>query len=779
MKHFLVFILILASNAIFACGFYPYGEDVRFSFFNPENFNYYWYSGFDYSSDSFCPNQKFADGIIKMDANEKLWRQYCRNKVSLESIKEVLLDFTLEDITDKSTNEMLRYLYKIKDIDAVNYLKFAKKCEVFNIFNENLWEHNPASLKVENRTKCIDEAILVSNSIKNKNLKQRYTFLAIRLAYYNGDFPKIRTLYTKVFETQKQDNILKYWSLYFRTFAEPDKAVASFYASQVFANAPDKRFVVSSAFNSQIPIEAILKYAKTNKEKANVYLLGGIKKADRSLDYLKQVYKYNPELDGLSFLLLREVNKIEDWVFTPYYSLFNPSIVSYDENEKNSVKEIMKRVERDRIYAGEVLDFIKNLNLKKVQNPIFWKTCKAYLSFVTKDNQGCLNQISKLEKNIPKKDSLYNQIEIIKALALTANQKNEKAVILNDVKPILLKNKNHKKFLFAIGRELEFKGNRIDASFLYSKLEEHPDNYNYYNFAYWKSSKAKVGYYTDYYSDYFTYINVFYSPEQVQTIIDETVKSEKDSDKFSAWKHSFIKKEIPRLYDLIGTKYIRQNKLEQALFYFEKNDNKSYREINYSDCLWEKENCDYRLKDPFLVLKYTPEFVVQKKIFRFDKYAITQKLILYLKQASNPAEKNKDYYNFLVANCYYNMSIYGSLWQMRRYGQGETTDIRDFPIEDNNEYYECNLAKKYYTQAYKNAKTAKFKALCLSMMARCEANKLAHKYPDDYNKPKKNHETFLWNKNRYYKDLELNYEYDYERLAFGCNAFEDYFKARR
>ncbi|SFD62566.1 hypothetical protein [Flavobacterium phragmitis] len=777
MKHFLVFIVILASNAIFACGFYPYGEDVRFSFFNPENFNYYWYSGFDYSSDLFWSNQKLADGIIKMDANEKLWMQYCKNKVSEEDVKVVLFDLRLEDITDKNTNEMLRYLYKAKDLDAVNYLKFAKKCEVFNVFYDDPWEQNITSLKVENRTKLIDEAILLSNSVKNKNLKQRYTFLAIRLAYYNGDFEKIRTLYTKVFESQKQDNILKYWSLYFRTFAEPDKIVANFYASQVFANAPDKRFMISQSFDSKIPLDDVLKYAKTNKEKANVYLLGGIKKADRSLDYLKQVYKYNPEFDGLSFLLLREINKIEDWIFTPYYSLFNPSVSSYDENEKNSVEKIMKRVEKDRIYAGEVLDFIKNVNLKKVQNPIFWKTSKAYLSFVTKDNQGCLNQISKLKKKISKKDSLYNQIEIIKALALTANQPVGKAIILNEVKPVLLKNKNDKKFLFAIGRELEFKGNRIDASFLYSKLEEHSGS-DYYNFAYWKSPKAKIGYYTDYYSDYFTYINVFYTPEQVQVIIDETVESEKDSDKFSVWKHSFMKNEIARLYDLIGTKYIRQNKLEQALFYFEK-DNKSYKEINYSDCLWEKENCDGRLKDPFLVLKYTPEFAVQKKIFRFNKYAITQKLISYIKIASNPVEPNKDYYNFLIANCYYNMSVYGSLWQMRRYGQGETSNIRDFPIEDNNEYYECNLAKKYYALAYKNAKTPKFKALCLSMMGRCEANKLVHKYPNDYNNRIENYDDFLLSKNKYYQDLKSKYADDYVDLMSDCSSFEEYFKARR
>lgn len=779
MKNFLAFILLLVSNAIFACGFYPYREDVRFSFFNPLNFKYDSYSDFNYSTYSFSINQDPSGEGIKIDANENLWLQYCKQKVSVEAIRTVLFEFNLEDITDKSTNEMLRYLYKIKDVEAINYLKFAKSCEVFNGFYDDSWERNKIT-KIAKRTKLIDEAILLSNTVTNKELKQRYTFLAIRLSYYNDDKEKIRKLYDSVFASVKKDNILKYWSLYFRVFAETNNALSNFYAAQVFANAPDKRFMVAGTFNNKVPINLVLQYAKTNQEKANVYLLAGIKTTDQSLHYLKQIYKYNPRMDGLSFLLLREINKVEDWVFTPYYSLFNPSLTSYDEIEKISVKEIFKRVEKDRKYAAQLLEFVNNVNLKKAHDPVLWKMSKAYLAFVTKDNENCLKQVSKLEKSISKKDSLnYNQLEIIKALALTANQQVGKAIIENDVKPILLKNKNQKKFLFAIGRELEYKRNRIDAAFLYSKLNERADNeYDYNNYAYWKSSKAKIGYYSDYYSDYFDYINVFYSPEEVQTLISESTKSDA-IDKFSIWKHRTVKNETKELEDLIGVKYIRQNNLEQALSYFSKNEYRSDREINYSDCMWEKENCGGMLKDPFFVLKYTPEFVLQKKIFRFNKYAVTQKLISYLKIASNPEEKNKDYYNFLIANCYYNMTYYGSLWQMRRYGYGAGTEERDYPVEDNNEFYECNLANKYYSLAFKNAKTDKFKALCLTMMGKCEQNKLIHQYPNDYNNRIKNYSDFLFKKNKYYQDLNSKYSDDYDRLTSSCNAFESYFKARR
>ncbi|MFD1603164.1 hypothetical protein ACFSJW_06310 [Flavobacterium artemisiae] len=783
MKSFLVSILILASNVIFACGFYPTGEDIRFSFFNPSIFNLYSYSDFYYSTYSFSVNEKPASETDRINSNENHWLQYCKNKVSIEAVREVLYGFNLKDITEKSNNEMLRHLYKTKNAEAIDYLKFAKKCEIYNEFDDNSWEHNVVKLRPE-RTKLINEAVLLSNKVSDKELRYRYTFLAIRSSYYNKDFATIIKLYDDVFKSPQKTSFLKYWSLYFRMFAEKDKALVNYYAAQIFVNAPDKRFMASFSFDTKVPLESVLRHARNNQEKANIYLLAGIKRTDQSLYYLKQVYKYNPKSDGLSFLLLREINKIEDWVFTPYYSLFSPSLTSYDESEKSSTATILKRVERDRMYAGEVLSFINTINFKKRDNPLLWKMSKAYLYFVTKDNKNCLNEISKLEQNFSKKDSLHsNQMEIIKAMALTANQQTGKAFVLDAVKPILLKNENDKKFVFAIGRELEYKGNFTDAALLYSKLTE-VSNSRYDNEAFWKTSKNKKHYYADYFDDYFDYINMVYTPEQVEDIIENTKQNEKKSDEFSLWKYSLIKKEIPHLYDLIGTKYIRINKLYKALSYFDLDSDEDKRQsvIRTYDCLWEKESCGdgYSVKDPFFALAYTPEFVSQKNYLSINKYVFTKRLISYLERAKDPKEKNKDYYNFLIANCYYNMTFYGSLKVMRRYGF--TNDFQDYPVIDNDEFYECNLAKKYYGFAFKNAKTQKFKALCLRMMGKCELNKLRHKYPEyDYetNETIENYDTFLWNKNKYYQDLKSNYADDYAMLSSGCENYAAYFQARR
>ncbi len=61
MKNFLGFIALLASNGLFACGFYPYGEELRFSFFNPDLMGYHSYSEFYYSANTFGPQEVYRD----------------------------------------------------------------------------------------------------------------------------------------------------------------------------------------------------------------------------------------------------------------------------------------------------------------------------------------------------------------------------------------------------------------------------------------------------------------------------------------------------------------------------------------------------------------------------------------------------------------------------------------------------------------------------------------------------------------------------------------------
>lgn len=81
-------------------------------------------------------------------------------------------------------------------------------------------------------------------------------------------------------------------------------------------------------------------------------------------------------------MLLREINKIEDWIFTPYYTMFSPSIQTnywYDAESVFSLKNIQKRVAKDRKYASKLEKFIASNDFPKLKNPTLWSIAQAHL----------------------------------------------------------------------------------------------------------------------------------------------------------------------------------------------------------------------------------------------------------------------------------------------------------------------------------------------------------------------------------------------------------------
>lgn len=766
----------MVSKNLYACGFYPYGEYTRVSLFNPSIFGYSSYAGFYYSSNSFGSVNADTNAESYVDPNTKLWFAYCRGKVDMPSINHAVYTLYQREIDEQSPNAMIQYLYKQKDNDALNYLRFAKSCEFYNSWQDDPWERQTFSA-MPKRTELMNKAINLSEMVQNKELKKRYTFLAIRLAWYNKHYDKVDSLFAATFEKTANTDIIYYWSLYFKSTTEKNSAYANFELAQVFANAVDKRLVCHQYFDKKVSLEQTLQYAKTNEEKSNVYLLVGIEKHDKILPYLRKMYEYNPTSEGLSFLLLREINKIEDFVFTPYYTLFQPSL-SYDywnDTEETSVQQILNRAERDRIYAKEVLQFVNAVDLHKVNNSLFWQSCKAYLQFITRDYNSCLELINQLEKSVLD-NRIANQMKIIKALALTAKQTHGSAIIPIGTQSTLMANKNNVQFIFAIGKELEYLGNTTDAALLYSKLAQfrYRENSDGNTTIFWKAkNKAQGTYYGgDYFTDYFDYTDISYSPEQIQNLIDNIQKNKEEKDSFSVFKYEVLKEQVPRLYDLLGTKYIRKNKLVNALSAY-KNAGNQYWNRAYTT--WE-DNANIFDENPFYRLKYTPQFIAPTDTIRLNKYTVTKQLINYLHRAEDKNEKDRDYYYFLVANAYYNMGREGNVWMMRRFNGWSAYSLS--AIEDESEFRQSNLAKQYYLHAKQYAKTDKFRALCLRMVIRCEKHKIEYKNIKDWNQNNYDYDSIIAT-NKYYVDLKTNYAEHFDDLVSNCDHFETYFDARR
>jgi hypothetical protein len=777
MKRLIVFTLLLLSSFplnLNACGFYPWGEEVRFCYLKPRYFGYdLGYSYFNYTSDwyDYTGRKDTPDGEydFSFDAgsndagpNVTLWQQYCDGKVDKQAIEQAVYKLPAKAINRNSRNAMLRYLYKTKNTEAIEYILFAKACEKLT-WNQDPWEKDE-NKDAESTLNLFDKADKKITTLKDEQLKRRYLFLKMRLSYYYGDPKDKDAIYDNYFRNGKKD-LIYYWALFFYLQHRPDPVEENYYAAQVFANAPDKRFIVRTNYDRSIPIEETLKLAKTPQEKANIWLLHGVRITGKGLPYITNIYANDPMAQGFGFMLLREMNKLEDWILTPQYSLFEPSTRS-DYWENNNAQRILERVKTDRKYAKELLDFVNTVDVLKTDNPGLVLLAKAYIAFLAKEDTQAVAALRSAENAIGKDDILVKPLQLVKGMVLTAAQPNGKAVIPDAVKPILLEQfkKGNHKYIFGIGRELEEKGNSTLAALLFSKSVDQKEIYDeesWLQTVHWKAKNNVTTLYSDYYWEYLTYMDADYTIPQMHALIDD-VNAFKGKDDFEKWLYSEAAGDVHELYGLLGTKYFREGKFTEA--------RDMYAKISPKD--------DYSYEgNIFFKLLSTPEFTANyNKKQKVTRAYIVDNLIKVLGKADNATEKDRDYYYFLAGNCYYNISYYGSAWDMTRRFR-TSSYIKNTGLPDDADFFGVRTAMKYYTLAYNNAKTPQFKALCLRMMMQCEDHRLH--YEHDINWSYNYSDEIKIGANKYDAQLKKEYGNYYEDLKSNCTAFKDHFMARR
>lgn len=701
------------------------------------------------------------NNLIGQEENIKLWSQIVDKGIALSSIENAVYSLPEKEISNtKSSNSFIHYLHKTKSLEILEYLKFSKSIEKYNQFYSDPWERK-SNFNLPERSKAIKIALDKAKLSANEQLKRRWAFQAIRLAFYNGDTKSIQKTYNQYFKNNFCNDILSYWAMYFETQTYQDPAYRSYLSARVFANAPDKQIILYQ-FSSDENIDNILKYAQNNLERAQIYEISAFKTFDKTLPQLKKIYEYNPKSKALSFLILREVNKLEDLILSPYYNFLGPAVTThYTDYQDNTLYQ--QRILEDKAYAKELASFLSSL--KYIENPTMIKMAKAYLLSVVDDNKESLSEFNEIKTQ----DLDVEQQQLLQRLKLFSNIKinlaQNNGAISDELKNFLMESyddKKDKELLFAIGREYEFQSYTKNAAILYSLLNQ-PYDYNPYEFeenntVYWKSKNNKWTLWLDFYTDYIFYMDAEYTPAQIEEYIN--FLRQDHSDNFYSWIQERTTNEMNRLYDLLGTKYIRLNKLTEAKESFSKVEKSFYETYPFST---------YLNANPFYADFYSSHAKTKGDTVRYSKPEITELLMKYIKESENSNNKNRDYYAFLVGNCYYNMSHFGNSWMMRRYYWTINDDIRG--LEDDLEYFKNDLAIEFYQKAAKLSNNKKFSALCLRMAVKCESFK--NNFDDYYNENPKAQSR------KYYDDLQRQYPDYAEELVSNCYSFNKYLKSRQ
>lgn len=760
MKRLIACIVLSVISLPFkglACYFYPYGEEIRFSIFNPDNFNYNGFRTYNYTSTYFY-EEDYTTNLNNVTENDLMWYNHCRKRVPITEIKKAVFEIDLSEFTPSSNNQFIQYLYKQKDFETINYLLFAKETEKLSPDGADLWENNE-DIKNKFRDDKIKEAFTRIKSVRNPIIKKRYYYQIFKMLSYMGNPKRTIDLYDSYSKIYTTKDFLDNWALFYRMNAEPDNNRMNYLAAQVFARGTDNKFDIKWYFNRKIPIENVLKFAKNDEERCNIHVLYSFRKIDQNLQNIKRVYSYDPKNAGLSFLLLREINKMEDWILTPTYTMYLP-VLREDYWENSNGKRILDRAEVDRKYAAKVLDFVNTVDMNAVDDKDFWMLSKSYLEFLTKQYPKALETITSFENNI-KNEKTKRQCDMIKALVVTADQPKNNAKIVKSIENTILKEYQQKNysFLFAIAKELEILENKADAAFLISRIN--PDEY-YNSTVYWRSRSNKITLHDDFYYDWYGYVDAELSISDMQSLL-ATLNASNPSG-FDRWKTQNLRNEPNKVNDLMGIKCMRGDNLKLAYQYFSKVDKNHYT------------NAPLFNENPFYKIKGYMNYDTKKTAQNLTKAKVVLTLMELIKTADNVKNKNRSQDYFLIANCYYNMSYDGNSWMMKRISR---TGQRDSNYEDDSEYYCSQKARFYYQKAFENSTSKKFRAISSYMMSKCNANRNEYRYLKQYEKDfYADYDQLASVRNQAFSDFMANYKSEYNELMSNCELFSVYFKSR-
>ncbi|RFC55140.1 hypothetical protein [Brumimicrobium aurantiacum] len=752
MKFWIAFLLFLSSIFnVNACGpWYPYGEETRFSLLYPGWFDNGGLSEFYYSADIIAESYEFS---AENDQNVLDWWELIDKNVDKSSVFHVLYGLSTQEILEAKSEAFIDALkYKGKE-EYIDYLVFAKTYSHLNAYNYNYWERND-SHNDSMRELAADLAIQKAVNSTEEQLKRRYAFLALRFQYYNNNKEEVLSIYQEYFQG-KGTLAIDRWAEFHRLSYEDNPVKRNLRVAQLFNSVHSKRRSLWNLFDIQTPMENVLALATTNREKANVHAMYILRQQGKTFEDIQEIHRLNPENELLNFHIIREVNKLENWILGPEITAFEPVIYPHETPYDIENEIIQERIQEDRMYAHELMDWLI-INQNSINHEVYTSSI-ATLSLITKTYS---IGIEAIEKHRFESSDLKNWKDNMLILLNAHDQKkpNFKSLCIDSL--TLSGEQLNNKFIFAIGRRLEFSGNLTEAILMFSHLNS---DYRYDSFV-WHESNGLAAYNIDFYSNVFDYFDANYSAKEVEKSWKAIYKSKYDG------LGTSLKSDRYNWLDLIGTKYLREENLKKSISTWEKLPNEYW----YSDA---RNYDDYLQANPFYSDFYSSHKPTKGDTVSYTKLEIAQELQKRIQKSKRLKGNEKAKVLFEIANCYYNMTQYGNSWMMKRY----YWSIYNYNTiyADNEDFNTCFNAIDYYLRAKKAATSGDFKALCLRMAGKCE--KFALRFNTNYgeyeNQEVVSYGDYIYLNNEYFNQLQKEFPNDHEELMSNCFSFDRYYNS--
>ncbi len=759
MKHLkkfsFIFKLVVVWFIAMSCMWFPYMDEARVQLFDPllgvpKNL---WHFGYTINHLGGEPTI-YSNSLNMMypDENIQEWKKIIGNVITDEDIIFLVYESTLEEV-EKLKDGNIYYYNLFADIieesemdEVIEYLIYAKKVEsVLSPDDQYYWEYTVNTSEVE---KHINIGKKIINTIDDTMIKQRYAYQLIVLYRYVEKYEEAIKLYNDFFKTipQNEQSIIKYWAMSHVAYcykAEGEELKSDLMFLDVFYYSDAKKLYSYQTYSSE-NIKKNLK--KLSPEQYYAYLVTtNIQNPGRVLNVLEELAEKNPHHQTLKLLINREVNKIENWLFTEKYSEMT---VMYDTNFN---------YEKDLIYAKDFIDFVKNLSTLDNTQSAYYELVLSYLYY-------CVNDISNSEKYLSMAKNKMKNIDEIE-------QYHRINILIETAKTSSLDNiyvqKIAKSFeVFSVLNEEQINDSKIFQSLIQSGFVHfHNKGQHHIAALYLAKATSLNGFWNTcwHFSDPMFYLDKYASIEEVEKFMNINEKFDKNP--LENYLLKDYKYDKNRYLDLIGTMYLRQDNFETALSYFEQIP------VNY----WKESAYSYEIEtSPFSNTNHPYYDCHTNKMYTNKAYFVT-KMIEILDEYEKATGNEKGKLALKIGNAYFNMSYYGDAWIYVCFGKsanGGRLMSTSFNTTVNENYTKCTNALKYYDEAIKYLEDKDFKAEAYFFAAYAYKNANTHIFSEnntdsyysggfDYN-----YDEFT---NIYTEDFKLNLPESFKSYKSSCD----------
>ncbi|MEZ5014377.1 MAG: hypothetical protein R2794_08805 [Chitinophagales bacterium] len=762
-KHFialtLAWIVLAPVRIANSCGWFYDADDYMVSPFDqtiagtpqlyPWFYSYHYYYGFSMDYMDGDPVQIFNSRSVNLHD----WSEHFHDVYSTDDLERLIYSSTTSDFDElikclngfKPSGSRFMQTEPVQDMlggkwrEEMQYLYSAKRIEPL-VQEPDYWEPEPRD--VETMSEYLDIILKTIPSVKDKFVRQRYIYQALRLAHYSGNYQGCLDLYDR-FATDLQDgSLISYWCLSLKAGAHwrlKQYAESSYYNALVFANCPSRSLYAERDFwiDDDITWQNCIRMCKNDAEINTLWVLTGINQENSATTAMREILQRDPTSPYLDLLLGREIEKLQ--------RNYMPERGSTDWSQVAQPGAYF--------YGEQLLSIInKGLNEKDLRTPSFWWSARAFVFYLNGDFTTARNNAQTALESAGDNTALSDQAKIIYAIAsvhgiheISDSTENEIAGILD-----MLPAADADADFYARSSTL-LNAKKLIAFDLYSLFDKAS------LFPY-KDAKAEIC--RSLFSDYY---DLYQDPDiyTVGALID--YMDAPRSNPLDNWLKDQFQYPEDALYEIQGTLYMREYAWKEAIASF---DRIQEPENVYTFSLptdpflihtWDCHDCDFE-NDPS---DYTKRTLAQEMLLLEDQLA------------THPANTAEICHK--LGNAYYNMTHYGNSWMAADYYLCAGCDGDygyDYMGPDN---YHCDKAYQYYARAVKESKDAEFKAFNTFLMAKCEQNR--YYQSDDY----------TWDnssgaKEKYRDDFaELMHAYsktEFYKKAIGECKYFDYYVSR-